>query len=122
MKLSSVSVSTPGDPGDVSRTTNIWLDRLAKDKGLHLCRPPPKTGSGRYTDGVTWETAAQEGHNGGLRGNSRLQNNGDIPGFFKSGDRLPRGRDGLPQGEERRTMSLVCLAWCRPPVFRSPSF
>ena len=36
-----------------------------------------------------------------------------------------RGRDELLQGEERRTtvsMVHVCLAWCRPPVFRSPSF
>ena len=78
MKLSSVSLTTPCHPGDVSRATNIWMDRLAEDQGLHLCRPPCKTGSGRYTDGVTWETAAQEGHNEGSIGrNSGLQNGGD---------------------------------------------
>ena len=33
-----------------------------------------------------------------------------------------RGRDELLQGEERRTtVSMVYLAWCSPPVFRSPS-
>ena len=78
MKLSSVSLTTPGYPGDVSLGTNIWLDRLAEDQGLHLCRPPCKTGSGRYTDGVSWETAAQEGHKEGSKGgNSRLRNDGD---------------------------------------------
>ena len=78
MKLSSVFLTTAGHPGDVSRATNIWMDRLAEDQGLHLCRPPCKTGSGRYTDGVTRETAAQEGHKQGSKGgNSRLQNGGD---------------------------------------------
>ena len=68
MKLSSISVSTPSHPGEVSRTTNIWLDRLADDQGLHPCRLPCKPGSGRYTDGVTWETAAQAGHKETLGG------------------------------------------------------
>ena len=68
MKISSVSVSTAGHSGDVSRTINFWLDRLAGDQGLNLCRPPRKPGSGRYTDGVTWETAAQAGHKEGVRG------------------------------------------------------
>ena len=62
MKLSSVSVSIPGRPSDISRTTNIWLDSLAEDQGLYLCRPSCKPGSGQHTDGVTWETAAQAGH------------------------------------------------------------
>ena len=89
MKISSVSVSTPGHPGDVSRTTNFWLDRLAGDQGLNLCRPPRKPGSGRYTDGVTWEMAAQAGKQGGCervtRGFEKMET-----GFFKSGDRLPQ--------------------------------
>ena len=67
IKLSSVSLTTPGHPGDVSRATNIWLGRLAEDQGLHLCRPPFATGSGRYTNGVTWETAAQEGQKEGSK-------------------------------------------------------
>ena len=76
MKLSNVSLTTPGHPADVSRATNIWLDRLAEDQGLHLCRPPCKTGSGRYTDGVPWETAAQN-KEGSKGGNSRLRNVGN---------------------------------------------
>ena len=68
MNLSSVSVSSPGHPGDISRATNLRLDRIAGDQGLNLCGPPCKPGSGRYTDGVTWETVAQAEHKAGLRG------------------------------------------------------
>ena len=78
MKLSSVSLITPDHPGDVSRATNIWLDRLAEDLGLHLCRPHCKTGSGRYINGVTCEAAEREGHKeGSTVVNSRLQNGRD---------------------------------------------
>ena len=66
MKLSSVSLTIPGHPGYVSRATNIWLIRLAEDQGLHLCPSTCKTGSDRYTDGIIWETAAQEGHKEGF--------------------------------------------------------
>ena len=68
MKLSSVSVSVPGRPSDVSRTTNIWLDSQAEDQGLYPGRPPCKPGGGQHTDGVTSETAAQAGHKEGLGG------------------------------------------------------
>ena len=68
IKISRVSVSTPGHPGDVSRTTNFRLDRLAGDQGLHLCRPPCKPRRRRYIGGVTWGTAVQAGHKKGLRG------------------------------------------------------
>ena len=91
MKLSSVSLTTPGHPGDVWRATNIWLDRLAEDQGLHLCRPPYKTRSGRYTDGVTWETAAQEEHKEVPNEEARGFKTVETTGFFKSGDRLPQG-------------------------------
>ena len=67
MKLSSVSVKTRGHPGDVSPTTNFWLDCLAGDKELHLYHPPCKPRRDRYTDGVTWGMAAQAGHKEGLR-------------------------------------------------------
>ena len=88
MKLSSFFVSIPGHPGNVSRTTNICLDRLPEDQGLHLCRPPCKPGSGQYTDGITWKTTAEAGQGFGrvTRGFKTVET-----GFFESGDRLPQG-------------------------------
>ena len=118
MKLSGVSLITPGHPGDVSRATNILLDRLAEDQRLHLCRPRCKTVSDRYTNGLTWETAAQEGHEKGLGGNSRLQN---------GGDRLLLEWRAAASGVEPRCSrvrkgALVCLLGVVLLCFVSPSF
>ena len=99
MKLSSVSVSIPGHPSDVSRTTNIWLYRLAGDQGLNLCRPSCKPGSGQHTDGVTWETAAQEGHKEVLGGYLAASKWGR-PASLKVETGCLRGRDGLLLGKE----------------------
>ena len=105
MKLSSVSVSTPGHLGDVSRTTNFYLDRPVEDQGLRLCRPPCKPESGRYTDGVAWETAAQAGHKEGLRGYLEASKKWG-PASSKGKTGCLRGCDGLLPGKQRHSPCL----------------
>ena len=67
------------------------MDRLAEDQGLHLCRPPCKTGSGRYTDGVTWKRPRKWDTRRVPKEETRGFQTVETTGFFKSGDRLPQG-------------------------------